>query len=48
MAYVKLNKRSADPCPRHSFAIERDEAAVLAWKRKSWPALKKSVPPSAD
>ncbi len=28
-------------------AIERDEAAVLAWKRKTWPALKKSVPPSA-
>jgi transposase len=22
-------------------AIERDEAAVLAWKRKTWPALKK-------
>jgi transposase len=29
-------------------AIERDEAAVLAWKRKTWPALKKSVPPSED
>jgi transposase len=28
-------------------AIERDEQAVLAWKRKTWPALKKSVPPSA-
>jgi transposase len=27
-------------------ALERDDAAVLAWKRKSWPALKKSVPPS--
>jgi transposase len=27
-------------------AIERDEAAVLKWKRKTWPALKKSVPPS--
>jgi transposase len=27
-------------------AIERNEAAVLAWKRKTWPALKKSVPPS--
>lgn len=27
-------------------AIERDEAAVLAWKRKTWPALKKSVPSS--
>jgi len=27
-------------------ALERDEAAVLAWKRKTWPALKKSVPPS--
>ena len=27
-------------------AIERDESAVLAWKRKTWPALKKSVPPS--
>jgi len=24
-------------------AIERDEAAVSAWKRKTWPALKKSV-----
>lgn len=29
-------------------AIERDEQAVLAWKRKTWPALKKSVPPSGD
>ncbi len=29
-------------------AIERDESAVLAWKRKTWPALKKSVPPSGD
>lgn len=29
-------------------AIERSEAAVLAWKRKTWPALKKSVPPSGD
>jgi transposase len=29
-------------------AIERNEAAVLAWKRKTWPALKKSVPPSGD
>ena len=29
-------------------AIERDETAVLAWKRKTWPALKKSVPPSGD
>ena len=27
-------------------AIERDESAVLAWKRKTWPALKKNVPPS--
>jgi transposase len=27
-------------------AIERNEQAVLAWKRKTWPALKKSVPPS--
>jgi len=27
-------------------AIERNEAAVLAWKRKTWPALKKSVLPS--
>jgi transposase len=26
-------------------AIERDELAVLQWKRKTWPALKKSVPP---
>jgi len=29
-------------------AIERDESAVLAWKRKRWPALKKSVPPSGE
>lgn len=27
-------------------AIERDEAAVQEWKRKTWPALKKSVLPS--
>jgi transposase len=27
-------------------AIERNEQAVLACKRKTWPALKKSVPPS--
>lgn len=27
-------------------AIERDEDAVRAFKRKTWPALKKSVPPS--
>lgn len=27
-------------------AIERDEQAVSAWKRKAWPALKKSVLPS--
>lgn len=29
-------------------AIERDESAVQAWKRKTWPALKKSVLPSGD
>lgn len=29
-------------------AIERDEQAVQRWKRKTWPALKKSVPPSGD
>jgi transposase len=29
-------------------AIERDESAVLAWKRETWPALRKSVPPSGD
>jgi transposase len=29
-------------------AIERDESAFLSWKRKTWPTLKKSVPPSAD
>ena len=29
-------------------AIERDESAVLAWKRKTWPALKKSVPPRGE
>lgn len=28
-------------------AIERNEDAVRAFKRKTWPALKKSVPPSA-
>ena len=28
-------------------AIERDEQAVLAWQRSTWPALKKSVPPSS-
>jgi transposase len=28
-------------------AIERDEQAVLAWRRSTWPALKKSVPPRA-
>ena len=27
-------------------AIERDDLAVLEWKRKTWPALKKSVSPS--
>ncbi len=27
-------------------AIERNEPAVQAWKRKIWPALKKSVRPS--
>lgn len=26
-------------------AMERNEAAVATWKRKTWPALKKSVPP---
>lgn len=29
-------------------AIERNEQAVLGWKRKSWPALKKSAPPRGD
>ncbi|KVW33858.1 hypothetical protein WK94_31230 [Burkholderia ubonensis] len=30
-------------------AIERNEEAVLTWrKRKTWPALKKSAPPSDD
>ena len=29
-------------------AIERDEHAVQTWKRKTWPALKKSAPPSSD
>jgi transposase len=29
-------------------AIERDELAVLHGKRKTWPALKKSVPPRGD
>jgi len=27
-------------------AIERDDSAVQTWKRKTWPALKKSVVPS--
>ncbi len=29
-------------------AIERNEQAVVAWKRKTWPALKKSAPPRED
>lgn len=29
-------------------AIERNEQAVAAWKRRTWPALKKSAPPSED
>jgi transposase len=29
-------------------AIERGGAAVLAWKRKTWPALEKSVLLSGD
>lgn len=29
-------------------AIERNDAAVQRWKRKTWPALKKSVPPNTD
>jgi len=29
-------------------AIERDEDAVKRWKRKTWPALKKSAPPRED
>jgi len=29
-------------------AIERDDAAVQAWKRRTWPALKKSVPPREE
>jgi transposase len=29
-------------------AIERDDLAVLEWKRKTWPALKKSVSQSDD
>ena len=33
------NRREVQP-------LERGEAAVQAWKRKTWPALKKSVPPS--
>ncbi|MCO5123478.1 MAG: winged helix-turn-helix domain-containing protein [Rhizobacter sp.] len=28
-------------------AIERDETAVLKWKRKTWPALK-TLPPSTE
>jgi len=27
-------------------ALERDDQAVQRWKRKTWSALKKSVPPS--
>jgi transposase len=26
-------------------ALERDEAAIEHWKRKRWPALKKTLPP---
>ena len=29
-------------------AIERNEQAVLQWKSRTWPALKKSVPPRDD
>jgi transposase len=29
-------------------AIERDDTAVLKWKRKTWPVLKKTLPPSAE
>ena len=28
-------------------ALERNEQAVLAWRRSTWPALKKSAPPRA-
>lgn len=28
-------------------ALERDEQAVLAWRRSTWPALKKNAPPRA-
>jgi transposase len=28
-------------------AIQRDEAAILAWKKQRWPALKKSAAPRA-
>ena len=29
-------------------ATQRDEQGIVQWKRKTWPALKKSVPPSGD
>ena len=29
-------------------AIQRDEAAILAWKKQRWPALKKSVDARAE
>ena len=29
-------------------AIERDEAGVVQWKRKTWPALRKSILPSGE
>jgi transposase len=29
-------------------AMERNDAAVQAWKRRTWPALKKSVPPREE
>ena len=28
-------------------ALERDEAAIATWKRKTWPALKKRPAPKA-
>jgi transposase len=28
-------------------ALERDEAAIATWKRKTWPALKKGPAPKA-
>jgi transposase len=41
----KLGFSSQKPEKR---AKERDEAAIERWKRRTWPALKKSAAPKDD